>query len=297
MDALVERLDMLDTDRIMWLFSENNATKEDVKRFWSKYICFYCSSLKRSFSFTVPELIDDCTTSTARPSYLNLTIMELLKDDKASLANAEDYIIRDDLYLNNNVLRMFSGLSLINKPSVTTCRYISLPLLKEVTDLILMHAESRNFRESIFLRDSCSDIEARFTFAHYLSEFRISDNQNGSICKFIREMSKNDREILLSHLLSSNCALLSKDGKMVQLVKPSKNDGVGGRLTIFSSIATFFGGAASEGTASTDRFISHSDESHLQLRISVSTLEAKVNEMEAKADKHRKRAVEYKAKQ
>ena len=280
---LVPEID--DIERVLYLYDNNNSTSNEVQQFWKNQILFFCKHVRKSFTFTLKELIDAYTVHGVRPSYLDRTISELLKakGDRCALVESSTY----DTNSTENVSILFSALSFtmqyfsFQTPDVYSKQYVSCALLREAQDFILNNLEKLDEKYCVMLVSNEEDVKG-FTFASFISRLMDTPSENDTVFPdLLRNLSTDDLDILLRFLKQNKHIIYSDDKKFLKIIKR--------KVPISSSTSSksLFASSAAENTQS----ISEYDKTRLELQISILKLETKIKELEEKADNYLSRAI------
>jgi hypothetical protein len=278
-------------DRLLYLYSSSNATTEDVQKFWSKQICIFCKQLKKSFNFSIDEIVDAYTLHGVRPTYVNNTVTELLKlkGDQATITDIRTY--ERNKAENNNVAELtnlFSSLSYVTQLVVPQSasddkKYVSCTLLREVQDILQRFVETLEDRECVMLVDSTNT----FSFSHFIRSFQYKSSENDSVlCDFIQNLPPDDQGILLEFMTANNSVIFSEDKRILKILKKKmiSKPSSGGLLDYL------FVSPSRVKTSS----ITPVEVAKLELNVSICTLNARIEELERKAQDLYLKASAYK---
>ena len=284
-------------DRLLYLYSSSNAAAEDVQNFWSKQICIFCKQLKKSFVFSINEIVDAYTFHGVRPTYITSTVTELLKrkGDQAIMTDIRSYQRnRGESSDVGELAALFSSLSYVTQlvvppinsdatTKVNNTKYVCCALLREVQDLLQRYVETLDDTKCVFLVDSNDE----FSFSHLTRTFQYQSSENDSfICDFIRNMSLDDQGILLEFLAASNSVVFAEDRRVVKLLKKKM-------ITKPSSVG-FFENIFSSPSRANFSSITTVEVARLDLTVSICTLNKRVDELERKAQDFYLKACAYK---
>ena len=283
-------------DRLLYLYSSSNATTEDVQKFWSKQICIFCKQLKKSFTFSIDEIVDAYTLHGVRPTYITSTVSELLKlkGDQATITDIRIYqrnkVETTDVVELTNI---FSSLSYVTQLVISQSnsvdnskvhnKYASCSLLREVQDILQRFVETLDDRECIMLVDSTNE----FSFSHFIQRFQYQSSENDSVlCDFIRNLLPDDQGMLLEFMAANNSVIFSEDKRILKILKKKMvpKPSSGGLLDYLLM-------SPSRGKSLS---ITSVEVARLELNVSIYTLNARVEEMERKAQDFYLKASAYK---
>mmetsp|Transcript_23663 Transcript_23663/g.33925 ORF Transcript_23663/g.33925 Transcript_23663/m.33925 type:complete len:467 (+) Transcript_23663:63-1463(+) len=283
-----------DIDKVLFLYSNNNATTDEVKIFWEKAICVFCKSIKRSFIFSLHDLIEHCTVHGVRPSYVNKTIQELItrdsKSDSKKLIREYSHPPKDE-----QLSMLFAAFSLAtqyltspNHSHSTTNFFVCVKLLDEVCSLIQDYVNTLDDKECVFLVEEGNDITFNFSFIALLRNFNFKEETNRDLCDLIQSISLVDKDILLESLVTNKMAVFSNDKKVIKLLKKKRiEDSSSESNYLFSFLFR------SSNTPVVESVLEY-EVTRLQLQLSINSLERKIKELEDKAGYYRLKALDYK---
>jgi len=282
-----------DIDKVLFLYSHNNVASDEVKSFWEKAICVFCKSIRKSFTFSLKDLIEHCTVHGIRPSYVNQTIQEFIRDkrsDSQKVVTEFSYHPKDDEQLSV----FFAALSLAtqyftpsNNSDLTKSMYICVKLLGEVRSLIQDYVNTLDDKECVLLVEESNETTSSFSFTALLRNFNFMVEKNSYLCELIQNISIMDKEILLESLVNHKMAVFSDDKKVVKLLKKKRIEDSGSKSNYLLSFLF------RSPNPPLDSVMDY-EVTRLQLQLSISSLEQKVKELEEKAGYYRSKALDCK---
>lgn len=263
----------LSVDRLLCLYSEQNAGDVDTIKFWEEQIHQYCLQNK-TLTFTVNALIHAFTIDDMYPSSLEpalnvlLTKMKRVTECTSEAANELDLL---QSLLASITLWASAG------RSNSEVRYLSVKLVEDIENALrTLVSKLGEHRSCVFVKAN-PHLPAEMTFSGILRQASTVLPAESLLAVLLNTISDTDADLILQHMVKSGKASLSSDGSIVKIHSTK-----GSQQAVTSSVFSFW--SASSATAPRSVAVSEADEASLRLRSSIYQIEHKVEALRADAE-------------
>ena len=278
-----------DVDRLLFVYSERNAAKEEVLKYWKEKLSIYCRSSK-VLSFKKEDIINAFTRFDILPSSFVKSVDLLIERGEVS---TKDKIVFEKQDLGQYLITStFSFLS--PKKSPASQQYVSVLFLNDLQLFIQQYICTLDEKDCVFLVAPKTSYDAKFSFGSLLKaagERGKAINEKTFTAEFFRSLKGEDVKMIVDYMLMNNKAFLSEDGSVVKVLKdndvPSSIQNGKNSMTPLSLFTML-------GTASTAPSIKESEIARLKLSVSIQQVELRVSDLEKKATDYTKKALEFK---
>lgn len=264
----------LSVDRLLYLYSEQNAGDVDTIMFWEEQIHKYCLQ-NTTLTFTLDALthaftIDDMYPSSLEPA-LNVLLIKTKRVTECTSVSVDELDILQMLLAS---ITLWASTEKTNNE----VRYLSVKLISDIEKALLTLVSKFGDQRSCMFVKANTHLPADMTFLGTLRQASTTlPTATGHLLEpLLNNLSSADADIILRFMVKSGKASLSSDGSMVKIHQAQTAQRAATGIFSFWS--------PSSATGSRNMVVSEADEASLRLRSSIHQIESKVEALRNDAE-------------